>query len=569
MMSTEEKPPVTTSNPSILDDDDDEDIFGPPKTKKSDATAASATASASMPIATATSDASPIKSNDDLFADAHDEIDLDGDGLQDEPPITPQLRLNESDGSPLHEHRLTPSPPLPVKSESTVPTLDPLITETRPSISPKPAAPSSPASISTTSSPHAAASAPIASARASSKKQEEDDTPEFPEHVLEVAISEYEKRGDGMNAYMVYKVVTKTGPNGIPGYAKKLYEVWRRFSDFLGLHEKLSGKHLHNGLIVPPPPEKSVIGMTKAKMGKGTEEDHGTSEFLERRRCSLERFVRRIALHPVLMMDCDFRDFVTFDAELPKASSTAALSSAGVIRMFRSVGDVFTKIAYHMDENDRWFEEKQNEVDDLDDSLKKLQASVESLVMFRRELAGGTESFCKSMSMLASCEENTALARAFSQLAETQEKVGLLQHDQAEKDFFIFSEMLRDYLCLIAAVKEVFYERVKAWQNWQTAQQNLTKKRELKTRMELSGKTDKLPQAKQEVTDAEKKVEELEEEFGKISKQIRKEMNRFNAQRVKDFKATLLQYLESLALSQQQLVKYWEAFVPEARAIIT
>jgi sorting nexin-1/2 len=69
------------------------------------------------------------------------------------------------------------------------------------------------------------------------------------------------------------------------------------------------------------------------------------------------------------------------------------------------------------------------------------------------ELAGGTENFCKSMSMLASCEENTALARAFSQLAETQEKVGLLQHDQAEKDFFIFSEMLRDYLCLIAAVK--------------------------------------------------------------------------------------------------------------------
>ena len=38
------------------------------QTKKSDATAASATASASMPIATATSDISPIKSNDDLFA---------------------------------------------------------------------------------------------------------------------------------------------------------------------------------------------------------------------------------------------------------------------------------------------------------------------------------------------------------------------------------------------------------------------------------------------------------------------------------------------------------------------
>jgi len=38
-------------------------------------------------------------------------------------------------------------------------------------------------------------------------------------------------------------------------------EVFRRFSDFLGLHEKLVEKHLHRGCIIPPPPEKSVIGM--------------------------------------------------------------------------------------------------------------------------------------------------------------------------------------------------------------------------------------------------------------------------------------------------------------------
>jgi len=38
-------------------------------------------------------------------------------------------------------------------------------------------------------------------------------------------------------------------------------EVYRRFSDFLGLHEKLVEKHLHRGCIIPPPPEKSVIGM--------------------------------------------------------------------------------------------------------------------------------------------------------------------------------------------------------------------------------------------------------------------------------------------------------------------
>lgn len=35
----------------------------------------------------------------------------------------------------------------------------------------------------------------------------------------------------------------------------------RRFSDFLGLHAKLADKHLPRGVIVPPAPEKSVIGI--------------------------------------------------------------------------------------------------------------------------------------------------------------------------------------------------------------------------------------------------------------------------------------------------------------------
>lgn len=144
------------------------------------------------------------------------------------------------------------------------------------------------------------------------------------------------------------------------------------------------------------------------------------------------------------------------------------------------------------------------------------------------ELSSATEAFCKTLSMLAACEENTSLSRALSSLVETEEKVGSAQQDQAEKDFFIFTEVVKDYITLIGAVKvrlrfsssvsfllllsvsvddravsfrlqEVFHERVKIWQNWQTAQQTLVKKREIKTRHELAGKSDKIPAAKKEV----------------------------------------------------------------------
>ena len=39
--------------------------------------------------------------------------------------------------------------------------------------------------------------------------------------------------------------------------------VTRRFSDFLGLHDKLSDKYLQNGRVIPPAPDKSVVNMTK------------------------------------------------------------------------------------------------------------------------------------------------------------------------------------------------------------------------------------------------------------------------------------------------------------------
>lgn len=60
-----------------------------------------------------------------------------------------------------------------------------------------------------------------------------------------------------MGAYVAYKVETKTN---MPIFRKRNFSVIRRFSDFLGLHDKLTDKYLRNGRIIPPAPEKSVIG---------------------------------------------------------------------------------------------------------------------------------------------------------------------------------------------------------------------------------------------------------------------------------------------------------------------
>ncbi|KAG1698315.1 Sorting nexin-2 [Nymphon striatum] len=453
---------------------------------------------------------------------------------------------------------------------------------------------------------------------------DEDEKNEASDQFIEISIRDPQKIGDGMSSYMAYKICTKTN---LKYFKKQEFSALRRFSDFLGLHEKLAEKHLHVGRIVPPAPEKSVIdneqivanfqevsyylkgilkkmyivptGTTKMKMSK-TEETVSQSEFIEKRRSSLERYLNRTAAHPVLRVDPDFREFLELESDLPKATNTSALSGAGVMRLFSKVGDTVNKITFKMDENNPvklensqyfkpglqfvdnaktwifksntlflayWFEEKQQQIESLDTQLRKLHSSVESLVMHRKDLVGCTSTFAKSVAMLSNCEEHTALSRALSQLAEVEEKVEQLHQNQANCDFYVLSELIKDYIALIGVIKTVFHQRVKVYQTWQHAQQMLTKKREQKAKLELAGKTDKVPQAREEVIEWESKVERCQEEFENTSKMIRKEVERFEFNRVKDFKDIIIKYMESLLNTQQQLVKYWEAFLPEAKAV--
>ncbi|XP_026176762.1 sorting nexin-2 isoform X2 [Mastacembelus armatus] len=377
---------------------------------------------------------------------------------------------------------------------------------------------------------------------------------------MHISVCDPEKVGDGMNAYMAYKVTTKTS---MSLFQRNEFSVKRRFSDFLGLHSKLASKYLHIGYIVPPAPEKSIVGMTKVKVGK---EDQSSNEFVEKRRSALERYLMRTVKHPVLLKDPDVLQFLE-SSDLPRAVNTQALSSAGLLRMVNKAADAVNKMTIKMNESDAWFEEKQQHFENLDVQLRKLHASVESLVCHRKELSVNTAQFAKSAAMLGNSEDHTALSRALSQLAEVEEKIDQLHQDQANADFYLFSELLGDYVRLITAVKGVFDHRMKTWQKWQDSQMLLQKKREAEAKLQFTNKPDKLQQAKDEIKELETKVQQGERDFEQISKTIRKEVSRFEKERVKDFKTIIIKYLESLVQTQQQLIKYWEAFLPEAKAI--
>ncbi|CAG4947657.1 sorting nexin-2 [Colias croceus] len=388
-----------------------------------------------------------------------------------------------------------------------------------------------------------------------------------------VTVTEPQKIGEGMSSYVAYRVLTKTN---MPIFSKHEFAVLRRFSDFLGLHEKLTEKYLRSGRIIPPAPEKSIVGTTKLKMTStpSTESANGTtgsnslqSQFVERRRAALERFLNRVAQHPVLCIDPDFREFLESESDLPKATSTSALSGAGMLRLFNKVGETVNKITYRMDESDPWFEERVARVESLESGLRRLCGACEALATERRELAARSHEGARCIAAAAAADPHAPLSRALSHLSDLHEKIEHLRIEQSNTDFYVLTEHIKDYLGLIGAIKDVFHERVKVFQNWQHAQMQLTKRRENKAKAEIANRPEKIEQAANEIIEWESKVERGQQEFDQISRVIKKELERWEEIRISELRATILRYLEEHMKHQAQSIRYWDAFLPEARAI--
>merc|ERR1712088_472236 len=399
------------------------------------------------------------------------------------------------------------------------------------------------------SAPELQLSSSMTSFRDEEVKREMEGGDEF----IEVKVTSPHKVGEGMSSYMAYTVTTSTN---LSYFKKKNPAVNRRFSDFLGLRDKLAEKYLQNGRIIPPAPDKSVIGMTKVKMSK-EDEDATQSEFVEKRRASLERYLNRTAGHPNLRVDPDFREFLELDAELPKSNQTAALSGKNVMKMISKVGDRVSAYTTKMEETVT--------IENLDNQLRKLHVATEAMVEYRKTLSGHTYSLSKSLAMLGSAEDNSKLSAALAQLAEVEEKVEKVHEQQAKDDFYLMSELVRDYVGIVGSVREAFQERVKAWQSWQGVQRDLNKRREAKVKAELGGKQDRVNTLRQEIAENERQVDMAQENFEKISRIIRKEFEAFDIKKCQDFKQTILQYLEQMLKSQESLVTHWERFLPEIK----
>ncbi|KAB0360112.1 hypothetical protein FD754_004268 [Muntiacus muntjak] len=117
---------------------------------------------------------------------------------------------------------------------------------------------------------------------------------------LFITVDEPESHVTTIETFITYRIITKTSRGE---FDSSEFEVRRRYQDFLWLKEKL--EEAHPTLIIPPLPEKFIV--------KGMVERFN-DDFIETRRKALHKFLNRIADHPTLTFNEDFKIFLTAEA---------------------------------------------------------------------------------------------------------------------------------------------------------------------------------------------------------------------------------------------------------------
>ncbi|XP_016377544.1 sorting nexin-30 [Sinocyclocheilus rhinocerous] len=131
---------------------------------------------------------------------------------------------------------------------------------------------------------------------------------------LFVTVEDPKKHVSTMETYITYRVCTKTTRTE---FDLPEYSVRRRYQDFDWLRNKLEESQPTH--LIPPLPEKFVM--------KGVV-DRFSEEFVETRRKALDKFLKRVADHPVLSFNEHFNAFLSAK-DLNKRQGLALLTKMG------------------------------------------------------------------------------------------------------------------------------------------------------------------------------------------------------------------------------------------------
>ncbi|KAL3318275.1 sorting nexin-2 [Cichlidogyrus casuarinus] len=379
---------------------------------------------------------------------------------------------------------------------------------------------------------------------------------------INVEIKGFDKIGDGMGAYVLFTIITTTD---IPVFRSKELIVKRRFSDFLGLYQKLLDAYSPKGILVPPPPDKQNLDSNKYKIVKDSFKEN---EFLEQRRVALLHFLENLIRHPNLRTDPILREFLEFEGTLQKATNTQAISSSTASKFLKTVGDAFSRLSTQSDDSDEYFFEKTQQLNALERQFTRIMHSFNSLAANQSELSCAVVALTVSLEQLSTVEQENHLAVDLKGLSDVYSVIGKHEAVRAQAESVYLCEMSRSIVATIQAAKMLLEERSKAFRRWKETEESLGAKRAQKMKLELSGRIDseKSNFLQAQIQVIEQNSEECKTKFNAMCKTMKEEFKRFELHRFYDLRASMLSYLEVLLSVEQKNEEAWENYLQRLRS---
>jgi sorting nexin-1/2 len=203
----------------------------------------------------------------------------------------------------------------------------------------------------------------------------------------------------------------------------------------------------------------------------------------------------------------------------------------------------------------QWFHDRKIYLDALENQLKALMKSMDTVVLQRKGLADAAGDFSSSLHALSAVELSPALSSPLDGLSELQLRIRELYDRQAQQDVLTLGITIDEYIRLIGSVKMAFTQRQKAFHTWHAAESDLQKRKNTQEKLLRQGKTqqDRLNQANADVADAERKVHQTRLLFEDMGRLMRNELQRFEKEKVEDFKSGVETFLESAVEAQKEV----------------
>ncbi|KAF9591942.1 hypothetical protein IFM89_010300 [Coptis chinensis] len=408
----------------------------------------------------------------------------------------------------------------------------------------------------------------------------------------------------GGNSYVTYLITTKTN---VVEFGGSEFSVRRRFRDVVTLADRLSESY--RGFFIPPRPDKNVV--ESQVMQK--------QEFVEQRRVALEKYLRRLAGHPVIKKSDELRVFLQVEGRLPLASSTDVASrmldgavnlpkqlfgeggnvvainevvqpakgGRDLLRIFKelkqSVANDWGGSRPALVEEDKEFLEKKEKLQDLEQQLSNASQQAESLVKAQQDIGETMGELGLAFIKLTKFETEEAMYNSQRIRAADMKRVATAAvkasrfYRESNAQTVKHLDTLHEYLGMMLAVHSAFSDRSSALLTVQTLLSDLSS---------LQSRAEKLEVASSKIFGGDKsrirKMEELKEtirvtedakmcavrEYERIKENNRCELERLDRERHEDFLNMLKGFVVNQVGYAEKIANVWAKVAEETSGYV-